>query len=187
MLQQPQVVRGFLASFDVSPALLVEFQYNPQDISDKRSVTYASKTAPGMVMPTRQYTSGGDRTLSFRIDIDGRYSGQRPPELNIAIEPDGSITPELNKYRAFLYPASDRWPRAGASFTALYEENQSFTSPPTCLFGWGDRVVSCIVTSLSIDELVFNDRLAPLRAKVQITLTELSPYGTDLFEGPGGF
>jgi len=187
MLQLPQTIRGFLASFDATPPLLVEFQYNPREISDRRSVTYAAKNAPGLVMPVRHYAHGGDRTLTFRIDIAGRYSGHEGHELGIEVEPDGSIQPELNKYRAFMYPATDRWTQATGSFAGLYEENQGFASPPVCVFGWGDRLVSCVVTSLTIDEVVFNDRLAPLRAKIQITLTELAPYETDLLALPGGF
>jgi hypothetical protein len=187
MLQQPPTARGFLASLDLTPPLLVEFQYNPREINDRRGVTYATRNAPGLVMPVRHYTNGGDRTFTFRIDLDGRYSGQDGPALRIAVEPDGSILPELNKYRAFMYPATDRWPQATGSFAPLFDENQEFASPPVCVFGWGDRLVTCVVSSLTIDEQVFNARLAPLRAKVQVTLTEIPPYATDLIEPPGGF
>jgi len=187
MLQQPPTMRGFLASLDTTPALVVEFQYNPREINDRRSVTYASRNAPGLVMPVRHYTNGGDRTFTFRIDLDGRYSGQQGSALPIAVEPDGSIVPELNKYRAFMYPATDRWPQATGSFTPLFDENQAFASPPVCIFGWGDRLVTCVMSSLTIDEVVFNGQLAPLRAKLQITLTEIPPYDSDLIDAPEGF
>ena len=64
-------VRGFLASVGVDPQVLVEFQYNPAELTDKRSVGYAALDAPGALAPTRQYTSGGDRTLSFTVTVDG--------------------------------------------------------------------------------------------------------------------
>ena len=47
MLQQ-NPVRGFLISVDLDPVIMVEFQYNPTQLSDKRAVSYASLTAPGL-------------------------------------------------------------------------------------------------------------------------------------------
>ena len=118
--------RGFLVSVGVKPQeIAVHFQYNPTSLSDKRSINYSTITAPGVLFPTRQYTQGGDRTISFSVHIDGLFHG--PAEGSdaqgaspaagadmIARGDNGSIVPELNKYRAFLYPQSDRWQEAGA-------------------------------------------------------------------------
>jgi hypothetical protein len=179
MLQQQNPVRGFLYSIGPEPAIEVQFQYNPTQLSDKRSVNYATLNAPALLMPVRQYSQGGDRTLSFTVRIDGLVKGPADDEIPLAKDEDGSIWPELNKYRAFLYPQSNRWNERStrSSFVSLYEDSQQFNSPPVCLFGFGeDRVIRCLVTEVSITEVLFNANLAPLRADVSVTLVELAPY-----------
>jgi Contractile injection system tube protein len=179
MLQQQNAVRGFLASVGLDPEILVEFQYNPTQLSDKRSISYAALSAPALIMPVRQYSHGGDRTFSFTVRLDGLFKGPADDEIPLAKDEDGSIWPELNKYRAFLYPKTSRWQERAtrSSFVGLYNDLQQFTSPPTCRFGFGeDRVINCIVTEVNITELLFNTQLAPLRADVSVTLVELAPY-----------
>src|SRR4051812_2100851 len=106
---QQNPVRGFLCSVGLDPEILVEFQYNPTQLSDKRAVTYATLNAPALLMPVRQYSQGGDRTISFTVRIDGLVNGPADDQIPIAKDDDGSIWPELNKYRAFLYPKTKRW------------------------------------------------------------------------------
>ncbi|KAM3090250.1 hypothetical protein ACKFKG_30125 [Phormidesmis sp. 146-35] len=220
MLQQQLPARGFLVSVGLDPdEILVEFQYNPTQLSDKRSVNYATIDAPGLLMPTRQYSQGGDRTISFTVRIDGLFDGSVKlsdgsimrygnTDNNVYIDRDndGSILPELNKYRAFLYPQTDRWQDARASFLPLYSNERNaqerFVSPPLCRFGFGfgsdqqtgstrgsaevTRIIDCIVTEVGITELLFNDKLLPLRADVAVTLVELSPYGNTPTPPPRG-
>jgi hypothetical protein len=179
-------IRGFLTSLELVPPITVLFQYNPERISDKRSVNYATLNTPGLLMPIRQYTQGGERTISFTVQLDGRFSGPIP----ILTDPDGGLTPELNKYRAFMYPQTSKWLLARGSFVPLYADpvdQRQFTSPPTCLFGLGERVIECVVTEVSINELLFNFRLAPVRAEVSATLVEIAPYGDTGLSLPGGF
>jgi hypothetical protein len=169
-------VRGALVSVGVTPEIRCNFQYNPTEVSDRRSATWASVNAPGLLMPVRQYVQGGDRTLSFTVRLNGMADG--PGRIEQA--PDGSILPELNKYRAFVYPGRYRqgtsWRDAGASFVGLYTDQQRFAAPPECLFHLGRRIISCAVTEVSISEVAFNADLAPLRADVAVTLVELVPY-----------
>lgn len=192
MNQVQAAPRGFLVSVGVTPEIAVHFQYNPTTISDKRAINYATISAPGVLLPTRQYTQGGDRTLSFSVHVDGLFHGpaegsdarDAPPAAGadmIARGDNSSIVPELNKYRAFLYPQTQRWQEAGATFAPLYDELRPFTPPPRARFGFGfgtgsERVIDCIVTDVSIDETLFNSDLAPVRADVSVTLVELAPY-----------
>lgn len=185
-MQRQNPVRGFLCSVGLDPEILVEFQYNPTQLSDRRSVNYATLNAPGLLMPVRQYSQGGDRTIGFTVRIDGLFQGPADDKIDIAKDENGSIAPELNKYRAFLYPQTARWQEAGASFVPLYDDRQHFASPPTCRFGFGDRVINCIVTEVSITELLFNAQLAPLRADISVTLVELAPYEDNATSPAGG-
>jgi hypothetical protein len=184
VVAQQDPVRGFLASVGIDPPILVSFQYNPTQLADKRAVNYATINAPGQLIPERQYSSGGDRTINFTIRVDGLATLTGGSPVEIATDDSGGITPELNKYRAFVYPQSGRWGDARASFVrrpALYAGSMAFASPPVCRFGFGEgRVLDCIVIEVSITELLFNSALAPLRADVAITLVELAPYGDEL-------
>ncbi len=184
MIQQRNPVRGFLASVGVDPPIMVRFQYNPGELQDRRAVHYATLEAPGRLIPDRHYTRGGDRTISFKVAIDGVMPGAADGEISFARGQDGSITPELNKYRAFLYPATARWREAGSSFLPLYEDERQFQGPARCRFGFGSRVLDCLVTGIGITETFFSDQLAPLRAEVDVTLVEIVPY--DEIGFPGG-
>ena len=117
--------------------------------------------------------------------------GPLDPSIPLSLDADGSLTPELNKYRAFLYPKTPSWRGAGASFAKLYPRDAQFASPPRCQFGFGfgglaqPRVIDCVVTDIGIEETMFNRNLGPIRADVAVTLTELSPYD-DTPALPGG-
>jgi hypothetical protein len=180
-------VRGFLVSVGLDPEILVQFQYNPAQVSDKRSVGYATLNAPGMLMPVKQYSAGGDRTLSFSVVVDGLFKGPADDEIDIAVDERGGIGPELNKYRAFTYPQTERWQDANGmpdGFTGLYAGAETvFAAPPPCRFGFGERVVDCVVTDLQITERLYNLDLDPVRAEIQVTCVELTPYNPDVAGG----
>jgi hypothetical protein len=134
-------------------------------------------------MPARQYAQGGDRTLTFTVRIDSVFEGPSDQSIRIEKDVDGSITPELNKYRAFLYPQREDWRDATGSFVSLYGQEDRFRAPPRARFGFGEgpglmqpRIIDCLVTDVAITEIVFNRDLAPLRADVAVTLIELVPY-----------
>lgn len=182
-LNQRNPVRGFLVSVGLDPEILVQFQYNPEKVEDKRSISYASLNAPGMLMPVRQYSAGGDRTLSFKVLVDGLFEGPADDEIDIARDDRGGIAPELLKYRAFMYPQTENWQDAETSvdgFVSLYDDPASvFAAPPVCAFGFGERVIDCVVTEVSITEQLFNASLDPVRAEISVTLVEITPYNPD--------
>ena len=191
MTRTQAAARGFLVSVGVQPEIAVHFQYNPISLSDKRAISYATIGAPGVLMPTRQYVQGGDRTITFSVHVDGLSKGPGEPADPIARGKRGSISPELNKYRAFLYPRSDRWKTAGGTFAPLFEQARPFAPPPLARFGFGfgdgQRVIDGVVTDVSIDETQFNSDLDPIRADVSVTLVELAPYDTiPAAPGPSG-
>lgn len=160
-----QVLRGFIANVTVVPPLIVTFQFNPKSINDNKAVNYTdgqadlSGNAPGKV-----YTSGGHRSISFDFNLHGLEEGTN------AINPtpmDNGISTELAKLRSFLYPMDDAW----AMLSLGSEEGRRLSAPPTCVFGFGTRLLDCVVTELSINETQFNSTLAPVQADVTITLS----------------
>ena len=115
--------------------------------------------------PGKEYTGGGDRTISFLIKLHGLEQGAN------ALNPsavDNGISTELAKLRSFLYPKSDAWGSWGALLGS--EEGVRLSSPPPCIFGFGTKILECVVTQMTITEAQFNSMLAPVRADVNITL-----------------
>lgn len=170
---EKQVLRGFLANVEVMPPLIVTFQFNPESISDNKAVHYAerqtslSEDTPGII-----YTGGGDRTISFDIQLHGLEKGFN------ALNPtpvDNGISTELAKLRSFLYPKADPWATVAGG-----EEGRRICSPPTCVFGFGTKILECVVTGMDITETQFNSALAPVRAEVKITLTVIEEKDNNL-------
>jgi hypothetical protein len=171
------VVRGFMASFSQIPPLVVTFQFNPASINDNKDVRFRdvqtdlSGTAPG-----KEYTGGGDRTISFKLDLHGLEKGTN------LVNPSGfdnGISTELAKFRSFLYPASDAWALVGG----LSDQGGcQVKPPPRCYFGYGLRLLECAVTSITINETQFNSYLAPVRADVNVTLKVIEEEGNVLYE-----
>lgn len=160
---EKQVLRGFLANTEVIPPLIVTFQFNPGSISDNKAVNYAERNVSlSEDTPGKVYTGGGDRTITFDIKLHGLEQGTNARNPTPV---DNGITTELAKLRSFLYPKSDAWATVGGG-----REGRRISSPPTCIFGFGTKILECVVTAMNITETQFNSALAPVRAEAKITL-----------------
>lgn len=178
-MTERQVLRGFIANIEVIPPLIVTFQFNPESINDNKAVNYADRNAnlcgnwPGKI-----YTGGGHRTISFDFKLHGLEEGTN------ALNPtalDNGISTELAKLRSFLYPMEDAWATLGGLF-GEEEEGKRLSAPPDCIFGFGAKILQCIVTELTINETQFNSLLAPVRADVSITLAVNEDSDNDLYQ-----
>lgn len=49
--------------------------------------------------------------------------------------------------------------------------------PPALLAIWGSRTIRCVLTDLTIEEMMFNDAGDPTRLKMSLELMELQPDG----------
>jgi len=169
---EKQVLRGFISTMDVYPPLIVTFQFNPISVSDNKAVNYSDRyTSPNDDAPRYFYTGGGDRSISFDIQLHGLEQGLNASNPSAA---DNGISTELAKLRSFLYPKSDAWGVRGG------KEGRSLNSPPACLFGFGSKILECIVRKLDITETQFNSLLAPVRADVKINLIVIGDKNSDI-------
>lgn len=168
-------MRGFMANVTQLPPLILLFQFNPESVSDNKAVNYADRdaelcgNAPGKV-----YTGGGHRTITFDMKLHGMEQGTN---RLIPIGLDNGISNELAILRSFLYPATDAWAAFGGD-----EDGVRLTPPPTCIFGFGTRILECVVTDLSITETQFNSYLAPVRADVKVTLVVIEKDSNTFYE-----
>jgi hypothetical protein len=177
-MEERQVLRGFLANVSVLPPLIVTFQYNPTSISDNKAVNYADRAAVGDNAPGKTYTGGGHRTITFDLKLHGLEQGTNA--LN-RTPLDNGISTELAKLRSFLYPKADAWATLGGLLGGS-ASGKRIAEPPTCYFGFGTKILECVVTDLKITETQFNSALAPVRADVTVTLSVIEDSGNALYE-----
>lgn len=60
-------IAGYLVDLATNDRL--EFQYNPDTITDSKGTDYATIKIPGMSHPRYQYVSGGARQINFRLGL----------------------------------------------------------------------------------------------------------------------
>ena len=173
----PSVTQGSLRARNATPPIVAHFQFNPDKVSDRRTITYSDVNAPGQILPFRQYVKGGDRSLTFRAEIAGILAAGTN---QITVGNDGDISGEIAKYQALLYPLNPAWQSAGISQAATFASTREFRSPPTCVLCLGSRALDCVLTDLSVEETMFNAALLPVSASLRLTVKEIVPYG-----GPG--
>ena len=143
-------------------------------MTDNKTVKYADRDADlcGNA-PGKTYTGGGSRTISFDIKLHGLEQGTN--QLNPTAL-DNGISTELAKLRSFLYPKQDAW------ISLASEGGRRLSSPPKCIFGFGTKILECVVTDIAITEQQFNSLLAPVRAEAKITLVVDEEPGGALYE-----
>jgi hypothetical protein len=180
--------RGYLANPENIPPLIYPFQYNPTELTDSKTVSWGKKrevspTGPfaaveGAIQNTGRlfskanflkFTSEGDRTLRFKLTIDGRE--RRPGEPQRRRNQQGNILADLAILRSFVYPSvasiSDL-----VNLAAGHPPDPFYPQPPTALLVMGDLFMEGYITSLEINETLFNQELNPVRADVTISMTE---------------
>ena len=139
-------------------AIVKEFMFNPNKITDDKQLDWGSLKIPGASHPTYQSGAGGDRVISFTVYLDGdrgKYvKGQEPADL--------SIQSELNFYRSLMYPGDAK----------LADMKSTFPYMVLFTFGTMWDALPCIVTAVPIEVTAFDRALRPLRATIDVTLKE---------------
>jgi Contractile injection system tube protein len=194
--------RGYLANITTLPPLIYPFQYNPVRLTDSKQVTWGRRVpispqskssglsgaaasltgiSSGVEQAARKFShadlhrfeSEGDRTLSFQIIVDGR--DRRPGEPQRRRNEDGDILADLAILTSFVYPKiGELGELLGAAVGGSTDRfvEQWFNEPPTALLILGDLTVEGFISSLQINETLFNENLNPVRAEIDITMIE---------------
>ena len=136
-------ITAFLVDIETGETL--DFQYNPSEITDEKSTTYASIKIPGMSHPRYQYISGEPRRISFKIQL---FKG--PVRENVAW------------LRSLLYPEHSGAMLKNAPHQVLL------------VFGDLYPDLVCIVKQVKARffQMFDRDTLLPQRAEVDLVLEE---------------
>lgn len=149
----PQNIRkttGYLV--DVVTRDSLEFQYNPDEISDEKSTDFAAIKVPGMSHPRYQYVAGEARKISFKLSFFKGPVKQKVAWLQSLLYPEHAKTMLRNAPHKVLFFFGDLYPG-----------------------------VPCIVRQVRVRyfNMFDSDSLLPQHAEVDLTLEEIVAKSVD--------
>ena len=167
----PQMLKGAIVAIDpdtAKPATIL-FQYNPEGV--RRSLTpQVMGGEGGQQLETLRYTGAPQETISVEITLHAANDLEKGSPTAIA----SGIHPQLAALEVLTYPSSQqvvdnsRLAGQGAIEIGPYRA-------PLTLFVWGrNRVMPVLLTSLSVQEQLFDNTLNPIQATVTLEMRTLS-------------
>jgi len=148
-------VKGMFILLDGLPII---FFYNPDKVTESRSVKYAEINPLNVSHPVYHYVSGGETNISFTLLIKSNVKIGGPAYARIPVEL------VLESYKDLTYPK--------------FLMNKMVAGPPRMKLILGTMVRDVIIKDINIQREVW-DRLLLLRvSKIDITLAEILPKAT---------
>lgn len=157
----------------------IPFRFNPETLSRQIAIEQGQRggggqSGGGQSSGTSNEEQGSDAnsgtlketfTVLLRFDLVERHqsSSNLPVELG--------VSPEIAALEELMYPAESpsEQPSDGS------EPLRPRAKRPTVLFIWGEkRVLPVQITDMTINETLFNNRLYPIRAEVEVSLQVLA-------------
>jgi hypothetical protein len=133
---------------DVVTRESLEFQYNPDEITDEKSTDFATIKVPGMSHPRYQYVAGEARRITFKVSFF-----------------KGPVKKKVAWLQSLLYPQHEKTMLKNAPHKVLF------------FFGDLYPGTLCIVRQVRARycHMFDRDSLLPQRAEVELTLEEIVP------------
>lgn len=162
----PTVTKGTIVSSGPGLGLALTFLFNPSEVSETRGLVYGQHSVPGASHPVYQFGAGGERTISFTLQLDADL-GNRNPSTRSQYLVNGQLSLDnvLRKLRALTYPI-ETFSAAGIKIITV----------PTVYFTLGSvveqRQMECIVKKVDPTISFFSPDLRPLKASVDVELAE---------------
>ena len=140
---------------DVVTRESLEFQYNPDEISDEKSTDFATIKVPGMSHPRYQYVSGEARRITFKVSFF-----------------KGPVKDKVAWLQSLLYPQHEKTMLRNAPHKALF------------FFGDLYPGTLCVVRQVRTRyfHMFDKDNLLPQHAEVELTLEEIVQRSVDYTE-----
>ena len=136
----------------------IAVQFNPDEVSVDKSVTYAEHDIPGLDSPLQQFVGGDAETLSVELFFDV-YEGRD----------DGGV---------------DDVRELTDSVSELVMVDGDRHAPPLVKFVWGTISFESVIESANTTYTMFRRDGTPVRARMDVTFREYTPAGRQLAEEP---
>lgn len=199
---KPKILRGAFVELGRSiPPLIVVFQYNPQQLTRNRSLTFSPPAMPTPRLSRDRANAQAQESRPLRDfherasfkDLDELQQNQivtvNEPTFGFDIRLDATdklndrdsvaerlgIAPQLSTLELMVYPKGQGV--LGAAVSALLGKPKDYVNPrranpPLILFIFGrKRVLPVNINSMNITETEFSADLNPVRATVGMQLT----------------
>ncbi len=153
MRQNLKKTTGYLV--DVVTRESLEFQYNPEEISDEKSTDFATIKIPGMSHARYQYVAGEAAQITFKLVFF-----------------KGPVKQKVIWLQSLLYPQHEKTMLRNAPHKVLFFLGDLYPG------------VMCIVRQVRTRyfHLFDRDSLLPQHVEVDITLEEIVPKSVDYAE-----
>jgi hypothetical protein len=178
----PRLHRGAIIAMDSMLPIptVIAFQYNPESMTRKLSPHSAGENT------SKSEAQRIDRPPTEEITLRAEFDATDGLEKRNPIAVSMGVYPQLSALETLLYPPKTRV-IANNVLTALGVIEIIPPMAPLTLFVWGPkRVLPIRITSLSIEESAYDERLNPIQAKVDLSLRVLN-YADFCVNDPGAF
>jgi LysM repeat protein len=126
--------------------------FNPSQLEISLGTSWSGESVPGREAPELKYNGGNSGTMSLELFFDTTNTGK-------------SVTVHTNKLMKML--------KVDKTLSG-YDEAKNNGRPPWVKFHWGKfHSFKSVITSLSISYVYFSSTGDPLRARVNLTLTQM--------------
>lgn len=179
-----KLFRGALVILDANDAVknAIGFQFNPEKVNRVLKPRY-DQAENRRATANYRYLSAPEETLTLTIEVDAvdqfdSGKGDWTPDATGA-----GVLPQLNALELLLYPALDDYVKSTQKLDSGSMETAGLPVPDVLLVWGADRVVPVLVTSMTIDETLFDPNLNPIHAKVTLSLQVVS-YSDLAYDSP---
>jgi hypothetical protein len=145
----------------VGTSLTVSF--NPKELTFSRSITWNPKKSPKTDQPEVEFGGGSAASLKLQLLFD-TYVTTKEDGTPVEVEPS-KIEDVRKKYLNYLY----QWTRVDKD---LKEPKSQKGRPPEVRFEWGEIIFEGVIQSISQRLTLFLPNGRPVRAVVDLTMTE---------------
>jgi hypothetical protein len=178
----PRLHRGAIIAIDrlVPIPTVIAFQYNPELMTRKLTPHTSGENGSKSEVQRVDRPPTEEITLTAKFDATDGLAARNPIAVRMG------VYPHLSALETLLYPPKTRVV-ANTLLTALGIIEIIPPVAPLTLFVWGPkRVLPVRITSLSIEETAYDERLNPIHAKVDLGLRVLN-YADFNVNDPGAF
>ena len=130
---------------------VTQVQFNPEEYTVNREVTYAQSNIPGVSGPLLQFVHGNMATLDMELMLDTLEAHRGGGSGNAAQSDVRTLVNEI---------------------TALMSIESSTHAPPVLLFTWGSLTFTCVLVKASQKYQMFLPTGIPVRARMNVTFNE---------------